>query len=647
MNLVKLFNLKYFIQNIKKSKMAIILFLSVVPIFTSLLIITSASNSYVSSFIELASPNIIFMYITPFILSFSLFGYVYKKRSIDFIGSMPISRKSVFATNTLGGIILIIIMQLITLLCTLIFGAVTDSLIFTKMVWDIFLYQTVAYIFVFVVANLAVTVSGNVITQIVVTLLILFVISASVLYVNAWNNPKVQLIDDGYDISTNYRINTEFNYTAPSLLFNDGNYIFNGVSLFKMIVLSVGYIILGYFLFKNKKMEYAGESFENKFVHFLVKGLTLIPFVMILVALVDSDEWEAIMILMAIVCVYYLVYDLITNKKNKLRENLVALIVSIAVLFGVYGILINVTENIKFRIDLEDIKSFNIKEIGGNDFWLETEIKDISLIEDMIYNGNKIKYDYIDSESVKLELRLKNGITKSLTIYNVPVKTLETVLRDFENLKISKKAKISIGYSEIELTDKERETIQKELEEVIKNKNPYEIYLVNRNEASTESLIIYDYKNHDLVKLKCSIKISDKIFDIVTSAYNKESIKTLERKLKRGEYISLNIIDAEKLKPYMPEDYNQYISYYGEIPEEITNFILENKDEKANMQEYICMNISGERFYTSNLKGLADILKKYYKDTDEYRYYKDVELYEPINTEEITIEYIPNTEVID
>ena len=134
---------------------------------------------------------------------------------------------------------------------------------------------------------------------------------------------------------------------------------------------------------------------------------------MILVALVDSDEWEAIMILMAIVCVYYLVYDLITNKKNKLRENLVALIVSIAVLFGVYGILINVTENIKFKIDLEDIKSFNIKEVGGNDFWLDTEIKDISLIEDMIYNGNKIKYDYIEGESVRLELNLKNGEDKT------------------------------------------------------------------------------------------------------------------------------------------------------------------------------------------------------------------------------------------
>ena len=408
MNLAKLFNFKYLMQNIKKSKMAIILFLLVVPLFTSLLLIVSSSDSYVPSFLELGAPNVIFMYVTPFILSFSLFGYVYKKKSIDFIGSMPINRKSIFFTNTIGGIGLIVLMQFITLICTLIFGAITESLIFSKMVWDLFLYQTVAYIFVFTVANLAMSVSGNVITQIVVTLLILFTISSSVLYLNMWNNFDIKLTDDDYRITSNYNINNDISYTAPSLLFNDGSYIFDTKSLVKMVVLSIAYVILGYYLFKNKKMEYAGESFENKFIHFIVKGLTLIPFVMILVALVDSDEWEAIMILMAIIFVYYFVYDLITNKKNKLRENLVAVITSIVVLFGVYAILVNVTEEMDFEIELSDIKSFQIEEIAGNALSIDSRIEDVSLIEKMIYASNRYRYDeYYDAETVKVMINLK------------------------------------------------------------------------------------------------------------------------------------------------------------------------------------------------------------------------------------------------
>ena len=108
MNLMKLFNLKYLMQNIKKSKMAIILFLAVVPIFTALTIILNSSYYHALEFYELGLANIIFMYITPFILSFCLFGYVYKKKDIDFVCSMPISRKSIFVTNTIGGIILIL-----------------------------------------------------------------------------------------------------------------------------------------------------------------------------------------------------------------------------------------------------------------------------------------------------------------------------------------------------------------------------------------------------------------------------------------------------------------------------------------------------------------------------------------------------------
>ena len=154
MNLMKLFNMKYFMQNVKKSKMAILLFLSIVPIFTALTIITLGKDS-ILEFWKLGLANIIFMYITPFVLSVVLFGYVYKKKSIDFIGSMPISRKSIFITNTIGGSILLILSQLVTLLVSLLAGTLVGGTVFVGMLWDIFVYQSIAYIFVFTISNLA------------------------------------------------------------------------------------------------------------------------------------------------------------------------------------------------------------------------------------------------------------------------------------------------------------------------------------------------------------------------------------------------------------------------------------------------------------------------------------------------------------
>ena len=281
MNLTKLFNFKYLIQNIKKSKMALVLFFIIVPIFTSLTIMTTKDR--ILDFSELAFVNILGMYIIPFIFSVCLFGYVYKKNSVDFMCSMPVSRKTIFVTNTIGGIGMIVLMQLITLILTLLIGVVTGATIFNAMVFDIFAYQTIAYIFVFTIANLAMSVSGNLLTQIVVTLLITFLIPFSTFFVVAYtSNNEVTIYNEYGNIGSEFfRI---INYTAPRMLFN-GEYNYSSISMCKMAILSIIYFALGLYLFKKRKMEIATESFENNRTHFLVKGLTLAPFVALLILL--------------------------------------------------------------------------------------------------------------------------------------------------------------------------------------------------------------------------------------------------------------------------------------------------------------------------------------------------------------------------
>ena len=157
MNLTKLFNTSYWIENMKKSKPTLVLLMLLVPLFTSVLLL-SVEDSYLCSFVELSSVNLIGLYVIPFILSTTLFGYVYKKNSVDFIGSMPISRNSIFSTNTIGGIAFITLMQILTAICTLLLSKILSSVtIFGSMVWDIFVYYTLGYIFVFTAANLLLT----------------------------------------------------------------------------------------------------------------------------------------------------------------------------------------------------------------------------------------------------------------------------------------------------------------------------------------------------------------------------------------------------------------------------------------------------------------------------------------------------------
>ncbi len=187
MNLTKLFNFKFLKQNLKKSKGLLVLFLSLVPAFTFLVIMLSGNEIVQEPIdqIELSVINILGLFIVPIVLSISLFGYAFKRKSIDFINSMPINRKTIFLTNTLAGIVLIILMQLINMLGLFIVKAInTNIILFSGMIVDMFVYFTVSYIFMFVATNIGMTLAGNMPTQVVLTMLIIFFVPFTVGAIN-------------------------------------------------------------------------------------------------------------------------------------------------------------------------------------------------------------------------------------------------------------------------------------------------------------------------------------------------------------------------------------------------------------------------------------------------------------------------------
>ena len=175
---MKWFNHKYLMQNLKKSKNILAFFLVIVPLLSvlSLIIIGQNSHEFVNiTFNKASIVTIIGMYIIPVVVSITLFGFVFKRQSSDFILSMPLNRSTIFVTNTVGGIILLLLMTFITTVLILLTTALMPNLIISRsMMVDFFFIWIVAYIFVFTAANLAVTLCGNIVTQIAITALILF-----------------------------------------------------------------------------------------------------------------------------------------------------------------------------------------------------------------------------------------------------------------------------------------------------------------------------------------------------------------------------------------------------------------------------------------------------------------------------------------
>ena len=182
MNLIKLCNFKYLKQNLKKSRGLLTLMILVIPVLTTLMLISLNNSRYDCAIeeVELSIINLFGMYIIPVLLSIVLLGYIYKKSSVDFINSMPLNRKTIYFTNFIGGLIIILAIQVLTLIASLICANVfTDLFVPIGMVVDTFLMMLAAYIFVYSATMLAMTLSGNILTQIVVTALILFLIPFS------------------------------------------------------------------------------------------------------------------------------------------------------------------------------------------------------------------------------------------------------------------------------------------------------------------------------------------------------------------------------------------------------------------------------------------------------------------------------------
>ena len=164
MNLIKCFKQRYAIQNLKKSKGILAILLLVLPIVTLFSVYVHDQSRYADPYnmFVAAGANFFGMIIIPFLLSNVLFGYIFKKNNIDFIHSMPISRKNIFITNTLVGLGYILILQILNFLVTSIYILIVgNSLISVKLMFDIGLVMSLIYIFLFSVSNLAISVSGT------------------------------------------------------------------------------------------------------------------------------------------------------------------------------------------------------------------------------------------------------------------------------------------------------------------------------------------------------------------------------------------------------------------------------------------------------------------------------------------------------
>lgn len=654
MNLINLFNFNYLKQNLKKSKGALAVFIGIIPIINILILFMLNDNNHSNEVITLpvlSIINFLGIFILPIVISICLFGYVFKKRSVDFVNSMPISRKSIFITNTIGGIAILVLMNLINAIFIYILSNTLPNLVVPLgMIIDYFILWTIAYVFVFTVSNIAVSISGNMITSIAVSALILFLVPFTHAFIsNALPlnhdseyiiecNNKECVPDNYYGVGTTVRNlakenkytmylnrkSSSYNYTLPSnfvigFLFNGSSYynFYNTTSIIKTFILSLIYIVIGYFLFLKRKMEVCETSFKSIMVHNIVKCLTMVPILSFVYLMLRESYFDfvSLLILLVIIVGYYFIYDLITRKGiNYLKKNIFTLLFYIPLFMLLMKGFDTYLENNK-NFSVDDIKYINIENVSKGNY--NSRIFDIYFEDKDVLNYLLTHTGYgtlSEDEYIEVNFRLKGNREYSYN-FSVSFENIEYII----NL-ISKNSQVQEYINDIDYDNiyavklgnlKVEENYRNELIELCRKHLPNSI----ENVDNGLNIEMYSYTNHEVEKYYITTDnniIKDKIMEIEN--------KTLK----------------EDIVNYPFNELYLYVSGYnlkreGEL--ELYSYIKNNLNTSVDSsKDYMFIEVANYgkdkfyRYYTNDIDKINEIIDKYKIKEDTYtseEYYYD------------------------
>lgn len=545
MHLNKWVNFKYLFQNFKKSKTLLLFILVLVPIINIWMVGTNIiSKDYVVDFSMLYKLSNIIAFILPTALAFILMGFVFKRKTVDFVMSKPISKKQIFISNFIGGFGFILVILLINSIGFIFLNLFTSLFIPFRVILDYFCYSLVTYMFIFIISLLAIAISGSISGTFVVFLLLLF-LGTTISYINydiKDKNTNVYYISE----SESYKADLTYDYTLITPLNYYRYETYNTNSIIKTLVLSVVYLGLAYIIFNKKLMENSEVSFKNKYLYNIIKILTYIPICYFAYLIFSSDN--IFLIISIIICVvYYIVYDLILRKKlgNIYKKGGEFLIVSIFI-FGAFVLIGKVYDKDKL-LDIPEVVTLEFNDYDFN-YVYTIKINDKNLISELINDNIFDNYItmYFDNNYF-----ISKGISESLYDKIINYADKNDLLDKYTTDNI------------IHITSANNKGLVLPLDKKFKNMVVDELNNYDSDKLEKEYIYLYKYEDHKIKYISLDIYNNLDILNYIKEIYNEEFLKNIN-----NNTIFINS-DIEYLDEIINENKDSFI-----------NFLEEHKNDK-------------------------------------------------------------------
>lgn len=664
MSSIKYWNPKFAIQNMKKSKGVLTLFLGMFPIlnFLVLLLLFRESNSTVN-LTTISILQFIGMYIIPFIVGISLFHYLFKRKSVDFIGSMPLSRKTIYVTNVITGLGLLALFILINTAFLFFASMLANYALPFSMILDYFLIWLVTYFFVFSVSMIAISISGNVMTTIAVSMLLFFLVPFLHAFAKAGINQTGNFyiecnhqacLPENYSCDNiescekkerenQYQLHSErmssYVYTMPYenfhqiIFFNSDKTLFEVTAFGKMIVLGLGSLVLSFFLFSRRKLENTETSFKNYWVHSFVKGLTMIPFLTLIYEVLIESE-DSLLVFFVLLCIligYFFLYDIITRKGiGKWKDSILAffLIVSIG------GVLIVSLDHMGssrvFKEKEIDKLVFDIYPSGyptEADRIYELTIKNKELISKILSVSLDQKKTNPSSYDNSYYMNTYAYFNDSVVLYYYAYldeevgKDLLSAVKQGKEYQEERK----IDFSDVYGIEVGNQFVSEGKEGIPYIKEAYES-TTTQDAAHEEIVVFHVYRDGKPMEKEVSTKQSKKLQSWVEKEFekrNQEVYQEIKKEMQEESQSYLLWVDYETdNKDNLLGEYEEYDMYELNkwSKEGWLSFLEKYHEEKVSFEKpVLVLRINNQRFYTNKIeeakKVLADAIAK--KDSQE------------------------------
>lgn len=554
MNLMKLINFNFIKENIKKS-LGILLFLFfIIPIVNILYLFNMLNQQiYVINLIDLTKMTYFASFIFPVVIAYILNNYLFKQNSLDFYLSKPINKRKLFFSNILAGLLLILVLLIINVIVFSLFNLTNLSIPFL-LLFDYFIYTFILYSFIYIVITLAISLCGNFITALIVSIILIwsFPITLDVdkLLSENYTETYIKFKGDNNEYYVDHIKNIKHPLTLPSsyILKKD----FNTGDIIKTSLLSIIYIFAGYVLFKRRQMENITAGFKNESLHYVAKTISLLPFMLLnALFLKEKSIFTGLIITLAGIF-YYLIYDLLTQKKlyKPLKSAIIFTWTYIILSICFYGIIS--AYNKKQVINCSDLTTSN-----AYSEYLTTTVTSFDLIKNSFNNHSDTSELFnINNNSYQIIVPLSSDAFTS-----IHKNDLSDYIKYINNA--SYKNTTAAYYNNYKLN-----VDKLDLDNIKIDKNNYRL-----------GIKLYIYKNHEYQILTIPNNVNKKTMNYITTFLNEKFLSyndtSKQISIINGNKDLTNLLeyvsekDDDALTNYLKKHYND--EYKGEYIELIYN----------------------------------------------------------------------------